>query len=45
MEKRLYKNEKKVLDYYFAEEIMAYKYNFVFSDPIQFDSHLLNGQF
>lgn len=33
MEKRLSKNEKKVLDYYFAEEIMAYKYNIVLSDP------------
>lgn len=31
--KRLSKNEIKVLDYYFAEEIMAYKYNFVFSNP------------
>jgi hypothetical protein len=31
--KRLSKNEKKVLDYYFAEEIMAYKYNFILSDP------------
>ena len=31
--KRLSKNEIKVLDYYFAEEIKAYKYNFVLSDP------------